>query len=360
MRRKVVLSILSLCCYIMMSGCHYFAFHHHHESYHHHHGHSHHRHHHLIIGETAREERERKSVCPLSSLHPPSLYLLPHPSRHVLQHALGGEKLCICAHSPASRLVARVVGRCALQCCGPAAHRPSQGGQRLDMIRIGQQALLCERNDIVDTPETTLYFQEDIAEDIFLPATATAHFVHILDGRGHKLSGAFDIAAHERQLPDQQTLPNVDQFRCGPSGSRRKRSICCCAVKCPGARQGQANPVMHPDRQVVGLFEQPFPLRRQVFPHCLVDRRLTEHLQAPHQLDALEQRQGRRGRGPVVTREPLITQDGLGLLPGAREYAHNIRVRRHVQSFERVAIVAACLVGMPDGMIGVEIGGVER
>ena len=35
------------------------------------------------------------------------------------------------------------------------------------MIRIGQQALLCERNDIVDTPETTLYFQEDIAEDIF-------------------------------------------------------------------------------------------------------------------------------------------------------------------------------------------------
>ena len=62
---------------------------------------------------------------PPSSPHPPPS-IPPPPSWHVLQHALGGEKLCICAHSPASSArctSCRQVWRCmrvALLPIGPA------------------------------------------------------------------------------------------------------------------------------------------------------------------------------------------------------------------------------------------------
>src|SRR5262249_20807293 len=54
-----------------------------------------------------------------------------------------------------------------------------------------------------------------------------------------------------------------------------------------------------------------FPLRRQFLPHRGVDRSMADDLQTPHEFDALEQRQGRRRRGPVVTREPFVAQNGV-------------------------------------------------
>jgi len=55
------------------------------------------------------------------------------------------------------------------------------------------------------------------------------------------------------------------------------------------------------------------PLRRQFLPHRGVDWSMADDLQVPHEFDALEQRQGRGRRGPIVTRELFVAQNGVHL-----------------------------------------------
>lgn len=81
----------------------------------------------------------------------------------------------------------------------------------------------------------------------------------------------------------------------------------------PGACKGEADPVVHPNRQIVGHLQQLLALRRQFLPHGLWYRLMAEHLKAPLEFSTFEQRQGGSGRAPIVLGQPGVAQDGLRL-----------------------------------------------
>src|SRR6266850_8474616 len=77
-----------------------------------------------------------------------------------------------------------------------------------------------------------------------------------------------------------------------------------------GTRQGQTNPVMHPDGQILWVYQQTLGLLRQVPPGDYIHRQLAQHLQTPEKFDALEQRQRRRRVRPVIPCELFVPEDG--------------------------------------------------
>src|SRR5215468_11948543 len=99
-----------------------------------------------------------------------------------------------------------------------------------------------------------------------------------------------------------------------------------------------------------------FPLRRQLLPHCSVDRSMADDLQAPHELDALEQRQGRGRRGPVVTREPFVAQNGVHLGKVPEDMRVAFERCGAFERGERLTVITPCLVRMTNGVVSVETG----
>jgi hypothetical protein len=99
-----------------------------------------------------------------------------------------------------------------------------------------------------------------------------------------------------------------------------------------------------------------FPLRREILPHRGVDRSMADDLQAPHEFDALEQRQGWGRRGPVVTREPFVAQNGMHLGKVPEDMWVAFQRCGTFERGERLTVIASRLVRMANGVVGIETG----
>ncbi len=117
---------------------------------------------------------------------------------------------------------------------------------------------------------------------------------------------------------------------------------------------------MHPERQGVGVLQQPFTLGGKLFPDRVVGRNVLQDLEPPEQLHPLMHRQGRRRGAPVVARKPLVSQDAAGL----GEMPQNVRVAlergRALERLEGLWIVPPRLIRVGHRVIRVEIRRVER
>ncbi len=106
-------------------------------------------------------------------------------------------------------------------------------------------------------------------KNILLLAATAAHLVNALHRRGHEAHCRVDIAAHQGHFALEQIRPQR-----GPVTARfalwqgaQPCQLLLGFVGFPSPRQGQANPVVHPDGQVVGELERLFTFRSQGLPH---------------------------------------------------------------------------------------------
>src|SRR6266516_3985089 len=100
--------------------------------------------------------------------------------------------------------------------------------------------------------EAVLELQKDILEDIFLLAAAPTHGMDLLHRRGHELFRSGVIPPHERQLALEQVGSEGGPMATGLALGKLSQvgDLPTRLLYIVGTRQGQTNPVMHPDGQV--------------------------------------------------------------------------------------------------------------
>jgi hypothetical protein len=75
---------------------------------------------------------------------------------------------------------------------------PGQRRERLDVVRIGEQAPLRQLDHLPDVVETTMELHEDVTKDVLLFPAAAAHGMQVLDRRSHESYGGVEIAPDDR------------------------------------------------------------------------------------------------------------------------------------------------------------------
>ena len=160
------------------------------------------------------------------------------------------------------------------------------------MVRVRQQALVRERDHLLDTAETAMQLQEHIAKDIFLLAAASTHRIELVHRWRHEPHRGGVIPLDDRHLSLEQRCAQRRPVAARTSLGQATKSVELLLRFVPviDTREGDTDPVVHPGRQEVRLLEQPFTLLGQVLPDRVVRGRVSQHFEAPQELDSLVER----------------------------------------------------------------------
>jgi len=141
-------------------------------------------------------------------------------------------------------------------------------------------------------------------EDVLLLAASATHRVELLHRWRHEPYGGGVVPLDDRHLSFQQRGAQRRPVAARTSLWQAAKSLELPFRFAPitGARERDTDPVVHPGRLKVRMLEYPVSLLGQVLPDRVVRSRVTQHFEAPQELDALVRRQGRSGGWHVPPR----------------------------------------------------------